>query len=540
MKRRTKVLGLLPLDYYMAHPDKEEALKDMIDRVKNDEKVRKSDELYYTYSQAIVNHYIQSFKGTDFLSETSDQVDRLEKENLLRNPINCFFPEHYHIDEVTHRVITLLFSIALSFYTIQEYNLADEYFSKVLTLLHKKRLYNTPFEVVIYLYNARILIERGQYKLVNEKLLDGIQLFVGPEWNEEKIHLLIQWAYLFFLQSYWKNAEKLLSAISDIYPEKRTHNYGKLLYLKFVINRDRNMSDACFDIVQKIIELPNHLLEYDEWYEVHIFAGYHYANTLKDFENSIRHLRIANLYYNRKWMSMLSEMESIKGKLDARVYIKLTEKLENRMKEMILENNLHTGHYMEALKTSYERLEDLYKKVKDLSMLDTLTGLNNRRLLFTQSPQIFMLANRQNIPISIAMFDIDDFKKINDTYGHPFGDLILVQIAKLIRKNYRKSDLVIRYGGEEFLVVLFNSDTENSFKITERLRVAIENQVFTKDKVSVHVTVSVGICTSYIEKKDESQVLEQLIEQADSAMYKSKSSGKNTITTIDLINKNKK
>ena len=123
------------------------------------------------------------------------------------------------------------------------------------------------------------------------------------------------------------------------------------------------------------------------------------------------------------------------------------------------------------------------------------------------------------------MFDIDNFKKINDTYGHQFGDEVLVQVSKIILSSLRNTDFSFRYGGEEILAVLTNSSSEQALIPIERIRIKIENYPFKFDGQDIKVTISAGISST----KEEISSAEQLTKTADEALYKAKHSGKNKV-----------
>jgi len=174
-----------------------------------------------------------------------------------------------------------------------------------------------------------------------------------------------------------------------------------------------------------------------------------------------------------------------------------------------------------------------------MALTDNLTSLNNRRYLWEKAPDFLSLAISQKVPISSVMIDFDDFKKINDTYGHQAGDDVLKQASSIIRNFFRKSDLVIRFGGEEILVILFNSNLKNTNVICSNLKQTIAEFPFKINNHKIGLTISIGIgCTNFITKKTL-KTIEDLIEEADMAMYYSKANGKNQINIYTEI-KNKK
>jgi diguanylate cyclase (GGDEF)-like protein/PAS domain S-box-containing protein len=157
---------------------------------------------------------------------------------------------------------------------------------------------------------------------------------------------------------------------------------------------------------------------------------------------------------------------------------------------------------------------------------DPLTGLFNRRYLDDTLPRELNHARRKNDPTSVAMLDIDHFKKFNDSYGHEAGDLILRELGHLFRENLRKSDIACRYGGEEFVIVLFDSKQEESLKRFEAIREQINNlQIRYREQLLGRMTVSVGI----VEATDNTLTAAELVSAADKALYAAKRAGRDCI-----------
>lgn len=174
----------------------------------------------------------------------------------------------------------------------------------------------------------------------------------------------------------------------------------------------------------------------------------------------------------------------------------------------------------------YKRINHLNKKVKYLAIKDSLTGLYNRNYLELVIKQSFIsIWQRQKIPITVAMIDIDDFKRINDTFGHQKGDEVLKKLGEVIRKSTRKGDFPIRYGGEEFLIIFPYTGKQETYKVISRIK-----ELFSKVDFGVgrKITFSAGI-SGYPEDTDEAGNLDLLIELADKRLYIAKAHGKNRI-----------
>ena len=171
-----------------------------------------------------------------------------------------------------------------------------------------------------------------------------------------------------------------------------------------------------------------------------------------------------------------------------------------------------------------KKINFMYSHSKHLSMTDALTGLYNRRYFDTTVEREFLRSKRYGGNLTIAIMDIDFFKKINDTYGHLCGDYILKEAAYLIQDNFRKTDIVFRYGGEEFVVLLTETSLEQAKIPLERLRKTIEEYNFNYNKTSIKITISIGAAQNTTESVDE------ILMNADKALYQSKNSGRNKLT----------
>lgn len=165
---------------------------------------------------------------------------------------------------------------------------------------------------------------------------------------------------------------------------------------------------------------------------------------------------------------------------------------------------------------------------EEAATTDFLTGLNNRRQLIRVGIPLVEVAGRTHTPLVVAMFDIDHFKRINDTYGHDAGDLVLKNIASLLKQRFRSSDIVSRYGGEEFCVVALNLDAEKAFVLFDSFREAVARQITClPDGRELVVTISIGVSTV------SSAHLEEMISRADDSLYRAKSLGRNRVVIGD-------
>ena len=169
------------------------------------------------------------------------------------------------------------------------------------------------------------------------------------------------------------------------------------------------------------------------------------------------------------------------------------------------------------------KLKQANKDLAALSRTDGLTQLNNRAYWEECLSREFMRVKRSKQPSSLVMFDIDHFKKVNDTYGHQAGDEVIKNTSLTLRKIIRLSDIPGRYGGEEFTIILVDTNAPNGNILAERLREEIEAQIVKYDEHSIKWTISLGVA----ELTDDVKSHKEWIERADQALYQAKESGRN-------------
>jgi len=174
---------------------------------------------------------------------------------------------------------------------------------------------------------------------------------------------------------------------------------------------------------------------------------------------------------------------------------------------------------------SFINMADIIKKdieeLEALSTTDILTKLKNRVTLDKVLEEAHYNVNRYDTSYSIILLDVDYFKDVNDKYGHIIGDVILKEVAQVLRDNTRKSDTLGRWGGEEFMIICANANVETAFNIAEKLRKEIESKIFTKVG---HKTASFGVSAF-----EEKQSIEEVLEKADQALYEAKEAGRNRV-----------
>jgi len=212
----------------------------------------------------------------------------------------------------------------------------------------------------------------------------------------------------------------------------------------------------------------------------------------------------------------------------------LKELIKNEVKDKSVEiiNQLkrQTGkklekEVIEQVKETTSILREQKEESERKAILDGLTGTFNRRYFETKLEDELALAKRFRMKLSLLIIDIDHFKEINDTYGHQIGDIILQEIVAVIKNNLSSTDFLCRYGGEEFAVILTETELEKAELLAEKIRKAVEEHIFFTGSKIIPVRISIGIA----EYPTHSVIKQLLIEKADKALYVAKNSGRNNI-----------
>ncbi len=193
---------------------------------------------------------------------------------------------------------------------------------------------------------------------------------------------------------------------------------------------------------------------------------------------------------------------------------------------------LYTGSSIHRLrdrsKKQYVALQQAHELNKKLATTDELTGLYNRRYFMDQLAQQKALSERDGSDFVVCYFDLDHFKQINDTFGHHTGDIVLKKFSQILSTSIREIDYAARFGGEEFVCLLVNTDIENAIKITERIRESLENYNFSDIAPALHATVSIGISNF-----KQFNTIQETLMNADNRMYRAKQLGRNKVVYTD-------
>ncbi|GBD44950.1 putative diguanylate cyclase YegE [bacterium HR40] len=194
---------------------------------------------------------------------------------------------------------------------------------------------------------------------------------------------------------------------------------------------------------------------------------------------------------------------------------------------VVREHRLPDGHTV-LLQTEVTHLKQIERDLRRLATIDELTELANRRQFFDRGRRLLERARRHDQRVALLLFDLDHFKQINDSHGHAAGDLVLRRVADICRSTLRSHDLVARLGGEEFAVLLIDTDREEALAVAERLRTAIATADIRYGEHRLAVTISVGIAVPEAGRED----LEACLAAADRALYRAKHEGRNRVCAV--------
>lgn len=245
---------------------------------------------------------------------------------------------------------------------------------------------------------------------------------------------------------------------------------------------------------------------------------------LGDFKRAFEHLKVSQRLKEALWSEAssrkLRELEALLRLEQARREAQLLKEEHAKLERAYEE--LSAAH--RALQQADQHKAALLAKLERLSFEDPLTGLYNRRYLDQMLSQEFQKARTHNLPLSVALSDLDGFKKINDRFSHAIGDQTLRLVGQILKEHCRQSDLVARYGGEEFALIFPETTLEEAEEICERLRQAVESYPWFQIHPELQVTLSFGLCSDLSLAHHE-----RLLSRADDYLYEAKRQGKNRV-----------
>ncbi len=384
--------------------------------------------------------------------------------------------------------------------------------------------------------NSKIIAERMFISGTVKKILEE------PEQNKSEIGTD---------SSLLKNiADTVLNRISELTPGSIT---SQLINLKDQLNDEAVLKDTTtwldstvkiiknhFDSISKknkeLEEFMRQTMKHLEETELHmaseLTSHQQKFSEDRDFENTIS----VNMNMMQQDIHTGNDLTSIKKAVLVKIeninkgIEKKREQDLHRLRET--ESTLQAmGKRVRDIKNEADEIKRKAAEIESESLRDNLTGLSNRKAYDQKIIETLADLGRYGVPSSLLICDIDDFKKINDTYGHKVGDLALKKLASLLREKLRVNDFISRYGGEEFAIILSHADLPGAVKAGEGMISYINKSVFSYKGNRIPLTISIGI--SVFRPNDDTSTV---FERADTALYVAKRSGKNNVKTeIDLI-----
>jgi diguanylate cyclase (GGDEF)-like protein/PAS domain S-box-containing protein len=261
------------------------------------------------------------------------------------------------------------------------------------------------------------------------------------------------------------------------------------------------------------------------WVEL---TGYSKEESIGQSTRIIKSEKHDILFYKNMWDTILSGKvwrgDLVNKRKDGSLYF------EEETITPVLDEHGNVTHFV-AIKLDVTKRKQVESDLERLARTDDLTGVNNRRHLFELAEHEFEVAKRYGHPLSVVLFDVDHFKSINDTFGHALGDRMLERVTQVARSQLRDVDLIGRYGGEEFVIVLPVTSAQQAFLLAERVRNKVEALRVETDNGPASVTLSIGVAEMLHEQHEGS--IENIIRRADEAMYAAKQAGRNRTLIFD-------
>ena len=382
--------------------------------------------------------------------------------------------------------------------------------------------------LVLYLQALRLQNQR-EYLASQHIWVELVYQAWGSQDREVIVAFLLQWLISLSWVRPTLRRKEILLQLEHCHPPEANLNQANLLFEIFNIH-DKTLSlQDKLNYLNKLLALPAALLTVEQLHDLYYFAGNYKSAMDSSFSESVLDYQYSNYYTYKCWERIRRTNHFLRRHLTPEIYISVQAKVEVKIIELINRMNIQSNVFVETLQANFQKIEELYHQVEQLSLTDSLTGLHNRRYLLNNISELISISQRHNAPLSVAMLDIDHFKPLNDQFGHLLGDYVLTELAKILKDYFRKSDFIIRYGGEEFLILLFDSDALETELLMDGLRRTVEAHDFICHRQILRLTISIGYACYYLSSEQADVSLEQMISEADSALYEAKNKGRNCL-----------
>ena len=409
------------------------------------------------------------------------------------------------------------------YFILEEYDLAVSYYNKAISIPVKDFEKNAISKYGSYVNRTESFIEMKNYKKAEESSLETEKIIsylpddiaIGVKVFRYKNLLLLE-----SRKNNFKKAEEYYKlSLKYLAEEKREAFLNAIMYIELAHSEMLYLEKRYDEAIQKLNFLLKKDLE-ERWG----FDNYIYTLLSKIYRETGQ---IEKYLEAEKNINKIEEEFNKNLKQDYIKFVKnryVLDQLKNQEKVLRLKITGLAGAIFIAFICIILSIKKI-KKLDETNYIDSLTNIYNRKYMEYLSKQNLKYPEK----VAVVMIDIDYFKDYNDFYGHPAGDFVIKKIAEIIKNNIRKGDVLIRYGGEEFLLILRNTDFDIFNEIYKRITENLykENISHQKSKVSDRVTLSFGV---YFEHFKENLNLEKSIKKADEALYSSKKNGRNRFT----------
>lgn len=348
-----------------------------------------------------------------------------------------------------------------------------------------------------------------------------------------------------------KASSKTRSLLQDIHLDEGTFNYAEqylILLAKATIKQDEQQHQAVISLIEQAKSLRKYIAEKQLnspfFSHANLISANSYA-ALKDYNNAYQAKKAFVDEYNdysdakrENTVKELTKKYEIAHKKETNALLDNQNKLkELQIVDVNQQQRDQQRNFILIFCTILLFILLLLRQLKVrnklllLAKTDSLTGLLNRTALFNKGAELVQSSSQNQQPLSVLIFDIDNFKQINDELGHHVGDLVLKKIAELVTETMRYRDVFARLGGEEFVAILPNTDIAKSKAIAVRVIEKITQYRFDAQGVNYNITISVGVASL----KDTNAVFDDIIHAADLAMYQAKAQGQNQMVSYESI-----
>jgi two-component system, cell cycle response regulator len=314
------------------------------------------------------------------------------------------------------------------------------------------------------------------------------------------------------------NAQQQRILVVDDHPDNVEIINARLTSRGFQVESATNGQEA----LKRVYESPPHLILLDVM--MPLMDGYEVSRRIKNDE-SLPFIPIILV------TARDSTQDKVEG-LDAGADDYLTKPINFPELEARVRSMLRIKRLQDELDQKNRELAEANRKLRKLSITDGLTELYNHRHVHELLHEEFERSRRSGDPMAVVMLDLDRFKQVNDTFGHPTGDVILFETAGILRQTAREIDMIGRYGGEEFIAILPGAAEAAAAQFADRVRERVAGHVFRDEATEVSMTVSAGVAAYPQHETDNPDLL---IKRADEALYMAKSAGRNRVIRASQV-----